>query len=93
LKTQDAITKLGWTVLPHPPYSPDLAPSVFHLFGALKHAIHGKRFGSYDKVIEEVKKWLCVQDSDWYKTGIHALVSCWRKDVEVDGDYVEKRGV
>jgi len=25
LKTQEAITNLKWTVLPHPPYSPDLA--------------------------------------------------------------------
>jgi transposase len=23
----EAITKMGWTVLPHPPYSPDLASS------------------------------------------------------------------
>jgi histone-lysine N-methyltransferase SETMAR len=26
LRTQEAIAKFGWTVLPHPPYSPDLAP-------------------------------------------------------------------
>jgi transposase len=25
LCTRKAITKIGWTVLPHPPYSPDLA--------------------------------------------------------------------
>jgi len=34
LKTVEHIVKLGWTVVPHPPYSPDLAPSDFHLFGA-----------------------------------------------------------
>jgi hypothetical protein len=26
-----------WEVLKHLPYSPDLAPSDFHLFGPLKH--------------------------------------------------------
>jgi histone-lysine N-methyltransferase SETMAR len=52
-KTQEAITKLRWTVLPHPPYSPDLAPSDLHLFGALEDAIRGKSFGS-DEIIEEV---------------------------------------
>jgi histone-lysine N-methyltransferase SETMAR len=88
LKTQEAITKLGWTVLPHPPYSPDLVPSDFHFFGALKDAIRGKRLGSDDEVVQLVKKWLQVQDTDWYETGIHALVSRWRKTVEVDGDYV-----
>jgi hypothetical protein len=32
LKTLEVITKFGWTVLPHPSYSPDLAASNFHLF-------------------------------------------------------------
>jgi histone-lysine N-methyltransferase SETMAR len=45
-------SKVCWTLLLHPPYSPDLAPSDFHLFRALKDAIHGKRFGSDDKVTE-----------------------------------------
>jgi len=31
-------------VLPHPPYSPDLAPSDCHIFGALKDGFHLKRF-------------------------------------------------
>jgi hypothetical protein len=29
------------------------------------------------------------QDNEWYQQGMHALVSCWRKAVEVDGDHVE----
>ena len=58
LKTQEAIIKLRWTVLPHPPYCQDLIPSDFQLFWALKGALHGKRFGSDDKAIEEVTKWL-----------------------------------
>ncbi|KAG8330454.1 hypothetical protein J6590_063704 [Homalodisca vitripennis] len=31
-------------VLPHPPYSPDLSPSDFHLFGLLKEALRGNAF-------------------------------------------------
>jgi hypothetical protein len=31
LRTREQITKMGWTMLPHPPYSPDLAPLDFHL--------------------------------------------------------------
>jgi histone-lysine N-methyltransferase SETMAR len=60
LKTQETITQPRWTVLPHPPHSPDFAPSDFHLFGALKDAIRGKSFGSDDKVIERAQKWLQV---------------------------------
>jgi len=40
LKTSEVIIKCGWILLPHLPYSLDLACSYFHLFGALKHAIH-----------------------------------------------------
>jgi hypothetical protein len=77
------------TVLPHPPYSPDLAPSDFHLFGSLKDVLHGTHFEDVNSIIEAVRKWLCRQDNSWYQQGIHALVPCWHKAVQVDGDYVE----
>ncbi|XP_017795782.1 PREDICTED: histone-lysine N-methyltransferase SETMAR-like [Habropoda laboriosa] len=32
LTTRQKLLELGWDVVPHPPYSPDLAPSDFHLF-------------------------------------------------------------
>jgi hypothetical protein len=35
--TQERIQELQWELLEHPPYSPDLAPRNFHLFGSLKH--------------------------------------------------------
>jgi histone-lysine N-methyltransferase SETMAR len=57
LHTRKAITKLQWTVLPHPPYSLDLAPSDYHLFSPLKDAIRGKKFDD-GEVISEVKRWL-----------------------------------
>jgi histone-lysine N-methyltransferase SETMAR len=34
--TQQRIQELHWELIEHPPYSPDLTPSDFHLFGALK---------------------------------------------------------
>jgi hypothetical protein len=34
--TRDVIQCLGFTLLPHPLYSPDLAPSDFHLLPKLK---------------------------------------------------------
>jgi hypothetical protein len=81
---------MGWTVLPHPPYSPDLAPLDFHLFGSLKNALRGTHFEDDNSVIEAMRKWLRRQDNSWYRQGIHALVPHWCKAVQVDGDYVEK---
>jgi hypothetical protein len=49
---------VGWNIFPHPPYSQDLAASDFHLCGALINAIQGKRFGSDEEIVKEVKQWL-----------------------------------
>jgi hypothetical protein len=55
LHTREAIAKLQWTVLPHPPYSPNMAPCDYHLFNPLKDAIRGKKFQE-DEVISEVRR-------------------------------------
>jgi len=62
LRTEEAIGKFGWAVLPHPPYSPDLALSDFHLFGPLKDALHGTRFEDDESVIHAVRTWLHEQE-------------------------------
>ena len=51
LKTSEAIIKYGWIMLPHLPYSLNLARSHFHPFGALKHAIHSMKFETGNNVI------------------------------------------
>jgi len=56
--TINTIQQLNWEVLEHPAYSPDLAPSYFHLFGPLKNALRG-RFAADDEVKEAVHDWLC----------------------------------
>jgi transposase len=53
----------GWKILPHPPYSPDLEPSDFHLFSKMKKHLTGQRFHSNENVQNEVKKWLRAQDA------------------------------
>jgi histone-lysine N-methyltransferase SETMAR len=44
--TVATIQDLSLEYLPHPSYSPDLAPSNFHVFGLLKEAMGGKSFRS-----------------------------------------------
>ncbi|GBP83919.1 Mariner Mos1 transposase [Eumeta japonica] len=39
---------LDWKVLPHPPYSPDIAPCDYHLFRSMAHALSEQRFTSYE---------------------------------------------
>jgi transposase len=52
--TIDALETLKFEVLPHPPYSPDLAPSNFHFFPHLKRDLKGTHFTSDDEVKQAV---------------------------------------
>ena len=50
LVTRKKLLELGWEVMLHPPYSPDLAPSDYHLFRSLKNHFNGKTFDSIEAV-------------------------------------------
>lgn len=50
--TMSNLEEMHWTQLEHPPYSPDLLPCDFHLFGPLKKALGGQQFED-DKGVEE----------------------------------------
>uniref|UniRef100_A0A1B6CNN9 Mos1 transposase HTH domain-containing protein n=1 Tax=Clastoptera arizonana TaxID=38151 RepID=A0A1B6CNN9_9HEMI len=54
-QTQDLLTDFLWDVFGHPPYSPDLAPSDFHLFPHLKQHLRGRTFANDDELKEEVE--------------------------------------
>jgi histone-lysine N-methyltransferase SETMAR len=56
--TVATIQDLSFECLPHPPYSPDLAPSDFHVFGTLKEAMGCKSFRSDEEVQQAVHEWL-----------------------------------
>ena len=53
--TVDTLRALKFEVLKHPPYSPDLAPSDFHLFGPLKEHMRGQKFADDNEVLEAVQ--------------------------------------
>jgi histone-lysine N-methyltransferase SETMAR len=72
--TKERIQELQCELLEHPPYSPDLAPSDFHLFGTLKNHLGGKRFADDDDVEMEVGKWVREQSKDFYAVVFNARV-------------------
>lgn len=85
-----AMEQCGFELLPHAPYSPDLAPSDYYLFPLLKEQLRGKHFGSDDEVINAVEQWIKVQEKDFFWNGLNKLESRWKKCIDVFGDYIEK---
>jgi histone-lysine N-methyltransferase SETMAR len=49
----------------HPPYSSDLAPSVYHLFPGLKKQLKGRHLSSDAEVIAAAETWLDKQPSEF----------------------------
>ena len=90
LTTLAKFDELSFKLLPHPPYSPDLAPSDYYLFAGLKKMLQGKRFYSYEEVITETNAYFEAKDKSFYKKGIEMLEKRWTDCVAFEGDYVDE---
>ena len=87
-----------WEVWNHLPYSPDLAPSDYFTFPALKRNLSGTRFTSDNALKTVAERWPNEQELDYYQDGINKLIErsnkClirfvayvekWRPDVSLD---------
>ncbi len=80
---------LGWEILPHPLYAPDLAPSDFHFFASMGHALAEQHCSSFEEVGKWVDEWLASKDKQFFWLGIHKLPERCSKCIEVDGQYFE----
>jgi histone-lysine N-methyltransferase SETMAR len=65
LATQNKLAYLGFHCLDHPPHSPNLASSEYHLFPGLKKQLKARHFSS-DVVIAAAEAWLDGQPSDFF---------------------------
>lgn len=86
--TRQKLIDLGWEVLPHPPYSPDLAPSDYHLFLALSNSLRDLSFENEDALQEKLAQFFASKHAEWYKSGICALPKKWQQVIDCDGDYI-----
>ena len=84
-----SVRDCGFELLPHPPYSPDLAPSDFFLFSKLKKELRGQRYDDDDELMLAVEGFCKGHDSAFYREGLEALPRRWTKCIESQGDYVE----
>jgi len=77
-------------VFDHPPYSPDLAPSDYHLFPNMKTWLATQRFDDDAELQAGMNEWLKSQAAKFYDDGINKLVRRYDKCLNLNGDYVEK---
>jgi len=89
LAPQKKLAYLGVHCLDHPPCSPDLAPSDYHLFPRLKKQLKGRHFSSDAEVIAAAETWLDGQPSEFFLGGLQKLEQRAKKFIEFRGEYVE----
>ena len=69
------IKECGFQLLPHPPYSPDLAPSDFFLFQQLKKHLRGSHYDDDDDVKDAVQAWFAGCENTFFSEGIRRLTN------------------
>ena len=77
--TKQALQRLHFDPLCHPPYSPDLAPADYALFPRLKRLLRGRIFESRDSLENEVRHVLLYElPRDDFAVAIDSLPSRWK---------------
>ncbi|KAG5307583.1 MOS1T transposase, partial [Pseudoatta argentina] len=61
---------LKWEVLSHPPYSPDVAPSDYHLLRSMAHDLANQHFRIYEEVKNWIDSWIASKDDQFFRRGI-----------------------
>ncbi|GFX74390.1 uncharacterized protein TNCV_3453381 [Trichonephila clavipes] len=61
--TQELLNSFKWEGFPHPPYSPDFAPSDFPFFSRMKYWLATQRFDDDKEMRVRVTEWLRSQAS------------------------------
>ena len=67
--TRKKLLKLGWITIPHPTYSPDLAPTDHHLFHSLGNYLRKKKIQRRDQYQN--------RDRHFLQSKIQGLLRAW----------------
>ena len=77
LMTRQKLFQLGWEVLIHLPYPPNIVPSDFHLFRSLQSSLNGKNFNSLEDCKRYLEQFFAQKDKQIWEDGITNLPEKW----------------
>ena len=89
LSIQQFLAKHRIPLVPHPPYSPDLAPADFFLFPQLKSALKSHRFDTIDGIKENATDVLRNISENDYENCFSGWTDRWLCFVNAEGKYFE----
>jgi histone-lysine N-methyltransferase SETMAR len=71
--TREKLLELGWVTVPHPSYSPDLAPTDYHLYRSLSNYLREKKFDEENDLKIDLVSFFGQKSQGFYKGGILSL--------------------
>ena len=77
------------TVIPHPPYSPYLAPCDFFPFPRMKCQMKGKRFADVSEVKKKMLEVLNNISMEEFQKCFQQWEKHWHKCIKSKGEYFE----
>jgi len=75
------------TVLEHPAYSPDLAPSNFFLFPKIKEILKGRHFDDIDDISNSTMGALKVIPQNQFQNHFERWTRLWHRFIASQGEY------
>jgi len=89
LVTREFLAHKGIITLPHPPYSPDLAPCDFVLFPKMKLQLKGCCFDRVEEIQRESQNVLGTLQEQDFQHAFQQWQQRWDRCVAAQGDYFE----
>jgi len=86
LRPREKLLEFFWDILPHPPYSSDLAPSHYHLFHSFQNSLDRKNFLNLDFTKINLDRFFAEKPKTLWKKGIFDL-NRWAKVIEQKDTY------
>ena len=80
-------------VIPHPPYSPDLAPCDFYLYPTAKKQVKGRRFQTPEDAVTAVQGVLNSMSQNGFQDVFEKWQERWDKCIRLGGEYIEGENV
>ena len=88
-KVKSFLSAADWETIPQPPYSPDLAPCDFYLFGTVKYQLEGMYARNRDEMVEKTKKIFGKIPKEQFKIVMSEWKRRLKKCIEFEGEYTE----
>ena len=86
--TGQKLLSLEWITIPHPPYSPDLAPTDYHLCRSLSNYLMEKKFSDESQIKMDLLNFFDQKTQDFHESGIVSLPERWQQVIDSSGAYI-----